>query len=100
MDIETDSYCDNLFTFKPVHPTKMYYIDREQTFVNWLKQIVQKPSDLIQIGFFYTGIHNLLCPGEQQRASPPSIRFCPASLIDVNKSSCLTSHTELIAGTT
>jgi hypothetical protein len=56
MDIETDSLCDNLFTFKPVHPTKMYYIDREQTLVNWPKQIVQKPSDLIQNGFFYMGI--------------------------------------------
>ena len=30
--METDSFCTNLFTFKPMHPTKMYYIDREQSF--------------------------------------------------------------------
>jgi hypothetical protein len=34
----------------------MYYIDREQTFLNCPKQIVQKPSNLIQNGFFYTGM--------------------------------------------
>ena len=56
MDIDTDSLCANLFSFKSVHPTKMYYIDREQTFVNWPQQIVQNPSELIQNGFFYTNI--------------------------------------------
>lgn len=56
MDIETDPLCTNLFTFKPVHPTKMHYIDREQSFENWPKQIVQRPKYLSQNGFFYTGI--------------------------------------------
>ena len=56
MDIETDSFCTNLFTFKPWHPTKLYYIDREKSFENWPQQIAQKPKDLIQNGFFYTGI--------------------------------------------
>jgi len=56
MSIDTDSFCANLFSFKPVHPTKMYYIDREQTFVNWPQQIIQSPSELIQNGFFYTDI--------------------------------------------
>lgn len=54
MDIETDPLCTNLFTFKPVHPTKMHYIDREQSFENWPKQIVQRPKYLSQNGFFYT----------------------------------------------
>ncbi|CAC5406544.1 BIRC7_8 [Mytilus coruscus] len=45
-----------MFSFNPVHPTKLYYIDREQTFENWPRQIVQKPQHLIQNGFFYTGI--------------------------------------------
>ena len=54
--METDAYCTNLFTFKPMHPTKMYYIDREQSFTDWPQQMAQKPKDLIQNGFFYTGI--------------------------------------------
>ena len=56
MDVETDVYCTSLFTFKPTYPTKMYYIDREQSFENWPQQLIQKPRDLIQNGFFYTGI--------------------------------------------
>jgi hypothetical protein len=32
------------------------FSDREQSFENWPKQIVQRPKDLIQNGFFYTGI--------------------------------------------
>ena len=32
------------------------YIAREQTFENWPTQISQKPKDLIQNGFFYTGV--------------------------------------------
>ncbi|CAC5422644.1 BIRC7_8 [Mytilus coruscus] len=56
MDIETDTFCSKMFSFNPVHPTKLYYIDREQTFENWPRQIAQKPQHLIQNGFFYTGI--------------------------------------------
>lgn len=56
MDIDTDSFCTRMFTFKPIHPTRMFYIDREQSFEQWPCQIVQKPSQLIQNGFFYTGI--------------------------------------------
>lgn len=56
MDIETDSFCSRLFTFKPWHPTKLFYIAREQTFENWPTQLSQKPKDLIQNGFFYTGV--------------------------------------------
>jgi hypothetical protein len=54
--METDSFCKHLFTFKPMHPTKMYYIDREQSFTDWHQQMTQKPTDLIQNRFFYTGI--------------------------------------------
>lgn len=56
MDIEADSFCRNLFVFKPWHPTRLFYIDREQSFENWPQQIAQKPKDLILNGFFYTGI--------------------------------------------
>lgn len=56
MDIETDAFCRNLFTFKPWHPTRMFFIDREQSFENWPLQIAQKPRDLVLNGFFYTGI--------------------------------------------
>jgi len=56
MDIETDFFSTNLFTFKPIHTTKMYYIDREQSYENRPQQLVQKPKDLIQNGFFHTGI--------------------------------------------
>jgi hypothetical protein len=31
-----------------MHPTKMYYIDREQSFTDWHQQMTQKPTDLIQ----------------------------------------------------
>jgi hypothetical protein len=34
----------------------MYYISREQSFRNWPSQLVQKPKELIQKGFFYTDI--------------------------------------------
>lgn len=56
MDIETDVFCSNLFTFKPWHPTKMYYIDRDQSFEDWPQQMLQKPIDLVRNGFFYTGV--------------------------------------------
>ena len=29
--------------------------DRENTFISWPKQIVQKPSELVPSGFYYTG---------------------------------------------
>ena len=48
MDIDTDSFCSRMFTLKPMHPTRMYYIDREQSFEHWPQQMTQKPSDLIQ----------------------------------------------------
>lgn len=54
MDIETDVFCSNLFTFKPWHPTKMYYIDRDQSFEDCPQQMLQKPIDLVHNGFFYT----------------------------------------------
>ena len=40
------------FTFNPTHPSKMYYVVREQTFEHEMKQ---KCRDLAQNGFFYTG---------------------------------------------
>lgn len=47
---------DDLFTFTPIHPTKLYYIAREQTFQHWPHQMEQKAEALIQNGFFYTGV--------------------------------------------
>jgi hypothetical protein len=43
------------FTFNPTHPSKMYYVVREQTFEHWPHQMKQKSRDLAQNGFFYTG---------------------------------------------
>lgn len=55
MDLDTDCFLgSHIFTFNPYHPTKMYYIDREQSFENWPQQMIQKPKDFIQNGFFYT----------------------------------------------
>jgi len=56
MDMDADSYFVNMFQFKPCHPDMMYYISREQSFKNWPSQLVQKPKELIQNGFFYTDI--------------------------------------------
>ena len=46
----------NMFCFKPDRPDMMYYISREQTYENWPKQMVQKPNELVQNGFYYTNI--------------------------------------------
>ena len=56
MDLEADTSGIKLFSFNPRHPTKMYYMAREQTFEHWPQQIAQKPEDLIRNGFFYTCI--------------------------------------------
>jgi hypothetical protein len=57
MEIDTDSFCSRMFTLKPIHPTRMYYIDREQSFEHWQLQKAQKPSFfLFKMDFFYTGI--------------------------------------------
>ena len=45
------SFTDD-FRFLPVHPLMMYFTNREHTFQNWPTQLVQKPKDLIQNGFF------------------------------------------------
>jgi len=54
--IVTNGGGNSLFNCKPTHPTKMYYIDREQSFENWPQQLARKPRVLIQNGFFYMGI--------------------------------------------
>ena len=56
MDMEIYSILLNAFRFNPAHPNMMYYITREQTFKNWPSQLVQKPANLTQNGFFYTDI--------------------------------------------
>lgn len=53
--MEDDTTVQSLFSFQPAHPTKMYYVVREQTFEHWPRQIKQKPKDFVQNGFFYTG---------------------------------------------
>ena len=53
--MEVDSSFGKPVPFNPMHPTKMYYICREQIFEHWPRKIMQKPEDLIQSGFFYTG---------------------------------------------
>lgn len=82
MDIDTDAYCSKLFTFKPMHPTKMYYIDREQSFENWPRQMSQKPQDLIRNGFFYTGMSDKV-----------TCFYCNVTLKQWEKSDCVeTEH--------
>jgi hypothetical protein len=82
MDVETDVYCTSLFTFKPTHPTKMYYIDREQSFENCPQQLVQKPRDLIQNGFFYTGI-----------GDPVPCSYCNVTIKQWDRNGCIeTEH--------
>jgi len=56
METDEKPYFANMFQFKPSHPNMMYYICREQSFTNWPPQLVQKPEELIQNGFFYTDI--------------------------------------------
>jgi hypothetical protein len=56
MDMNADSYFANMLQFKPYHHDVMYYISSEQSFKNWPSQLVQKPKELIQNGFFYTDI--------------------------------------------
>ena len=56
MDVDSKSYMSNMFCFKPAQPNMMYHLSREQTYENWPKQMVQKPNELIQNGFYYTNI--------------------------------------------
>lgn len=53
--MEFDYVDKDRFSFKTTHPTKMYYIVREQTFEHWPQQMTQKPNDLVRKGFVYTG---------------------------------------------
>ena len=53
--MEVDTVFESHFSFNPAHPTKLYYLVREQTFEHWPQQLKQKPKDLAQNGFFYTG---------------------------------------------
>ena len=54
--MEVAPYFTDDFRFQPAHPLMMYFTSREQTFQNWPTQLVQKPKDLIQNGFFYTNV--------------------------------------------
>lgn len=53
--MEVNTIFGEPFTFNPTHPSKMYYVVREQTFEHWPRQMKQKSRDLAQNGFFYTG---------------------------------------------
>lgn len=52
MDVE--SYQETI-PFTPKHPSKIYFIFREQTFEHWPRQLAQTPKNLAANGFFYTG---------------------------------------------
>lgn len=56
MDVESDTLSLNMFRFKPFRSDMLYYLSREQTYENWPKQMIQKPNELIQNGFYYTNI--------------------------------------------
>ena len=53
--MEVNTNFGDSFTFNPTHPSKMYYVVREQTFEHWPHQMKQKSRDLAQNGFFYPG---------------------------------------------
>ena len=42
-------------TWTPFNTAMAISKDRENTFISWPKQIVQKPSELVPSGFYYTG---------------------------------------------
>jgi len=47
--------------FEPRNPRYATQEEREKSFEKWPRHMIQSKSQLVEAGFYYTGIHSELC---------------------------------------